>query len=71
MSLDYQFRNKQQIDNITKLESAEAEQGAVSEAVPKAITALVETMLPKILANDYEPLAQTSEVKVFVHRHQA
>ena len=36
---------------VLELESAEAEQGAVSEAVPKAIAASVEAMLPEILAN--------------------
>lgn len=56
-----------------KLESAEAEQGAVSvsvapssslraSAVPEAIAASVEAMLPEILANECEPLAQTSDL---------
>jgi hypothetical protein len=43
-------------------ELAEVEQGAVSEAVPNAIAASVEAMLPEILANECEPLAQTSDL---------
>lgn len=43
-------------------ESAEAEEGAVSEAIPYAIAASVEAMLPEILANECEPLAQTSDI---------
>jgi len=42
--------------------SAFPQQDAVSEAVPKAIAASVEAMLPEILADDCEPLAQTSDM---------
>lgn len=43
-------------------ESVEAEENAISEAMPKAIAASVEAMLPEILANDCESLAQTSDL---------
>lgn len=47
---------------VLESESAEAEQGAVSEDMPEAIAASVEAMLPEILANECEPLAQTSDI---------
>lgn len=47
---------------VLESESAEVEEGAVSEVIPKAIAASVEAMLPEILANDCKPLAQTSDL---------
>lgn len=47
---------------VLESESAGVEEGVVNEAIPKAIAASVEAMLPEILADDCEPLAQTSDL---------
>lgn len=47
---------------VLESESAGVEEGVVSEAIPEAIAASVEAMLPEILANNCEPLALTSDL---------
>lgn len=47
---------------VLESESTEVEEGAVSEAMSKAIAASVEAMLPEILADDCKPLTQDLEL---------